>query len=219
MRVPATSLKRAAVPALRKSAPGRFQPLPNKSSGQALERRIWLLEPRHSPSPGISPSKCSRRKKDGLRRHALSFLLKFKAILASIAYLSSVSSYIFNSISIDSPCDCRDDCTLKNKPHTAVGKRDLVACGVALPLLALALWRDHGQTPWVKNGWAGLPGRVHRGIPNPRHLASVLNQPQGFGSWHARPRRIIRTRQSGQRLSSSTVGRHPFLARYKEKPT
>ena len=134
-----TSLKRAVVPALRKSAPGRFQPLPNGSIGQAVKRRIWL--------------------------------------------------------------------------------RDLVACGVALPLLALALWRDHGQTPWVKNGWAGLPGRVHRGIPNPRHLASVLNQPQGFGSWHARPRRIIRTRQSGQRLSSSTVGRHPFLARYKEKPT
>ena len=138
-RAPAISLKRAVVPALRKSAPGRFQPLPNRSIGQAVKRRIWL--------------------------------------------------------------------------------RDLVACGVALPLLALALWRDHGQTPWVKNGWAGLPGRVHRGIPNPRHLASVLNQPQGFGSWHARPRRIIRTRQSGQRLSSSTVGRHPFLARYKEKPT
>lgn len=72
------SLKRAVVPALRKSAPGRFQPLPNRSIGQAVKRRIWL--------------------------------------------------------------------------------RDLVACGVALPLLALALWRDMARLRGSKTAGQVCPG-------------------------------------------------------------
>ena len=48
--------------------------------------------------------------------------------------------------------------------------------GVAVPLFVPALWRDHCQTPWVINGCAVVPGRAHRGFPNPRHIASVLNQ-------------------------------------------
>ena len=79
-------------------------------------------------------------------------------------------------MSISKPCACREACTLKIKPHAAVEKRDPVACGVAVPLFLPALWRDHGQTPWVINGCAGAPGRAHRGLPNPRHIASVLNQ-------------------------------------------
>ena len=65
------------------AAPGRFQPVPNTSGGQAVKRSIWL--------------------------------------------------------------------------------RDPVACGVAVPLLALALWRDMAGLRGSNNGWAGLPGRAHRG--------------------------------------------------------